>query len=165
MNKEILEWLEKEINNKETQISGYRIYKSNNQSDIAKMLIIDLQKDIKILETIKQTYENNELKQEAVLTDEEKEYLKAFLKPFRKTVKYIKMIEHLYDNTQVCLEILCGGALVYLPPFEPNTMYKGMKMDREYTLEELGITYKEDVKIKVDGRNILTVDCSTTRKI
>lgn len=52
-----------------------------------------------------------------------------------------------------------------LPFFLKDEKYKGMEDMRRYTLEELGIYYREDIEVKLDGRNSLTVDCSTTGKI
>lgn len=40
------------------------------------------------------------------------------------------MYKDLYDNTR---------GVINLPSFKPNTMYKGMKLDKDYTLDELNL--------------------------
>mgnify|MGYP003293298569 CR=1 FL=1 len=72
---------------------------------------------------------------------EEKEYLEHFLRPFRNKVKQI------YKNTDIgkTKEWLCfyiGNIWYGLPMFDKSTMYKGMELKKEYTLEELGL-FKE----------------------
>lgn len=81
-----------------------------------------------------------------ILTKGEKEYLEAVIRPFRERVNfitksqfnrwyYIKIsINHIEENN-----IKDGFAL---PNFEKDKYYKGMELDKEYTLEELGL-FKE----------------------
>lgn len=77
---------------------------------------------------------------EPILNDAEREYLSAVIKPFRDKVKFIKLPSYdclnliytcirMYDN--------CGNEIVRLPNFKIGTMYKGMKIDKNYTPEEL----------------------------
>ena len=79
-----------------------------------------------------------------ILTEEEKEYLSAVIKPFRDRVTVI--IKHKCDYSQD--EYLGIGVRYYnkagvkeitLPIFEKDTMYKGMDSTMWYTLEELGL--------------------------
>lgn len=73
-----------------------------------------------------------------ILDDVEKEYLSAVIKPFRSRVKYIKIAE--IGGTKRFVHIkLCDNDSMNFPDFKVNTMYKGMKLEREYTLEELGL--------------------------
>lgn len=76
---------------------------------------------------------------EPILDDVEKKYLSAVIKPFRSRVKYIrKCISH--DEFEQRIQIVFyNGYFTYLPYFKANTMYKGMELDKEYTLEELGL--------------------------
>ena len=161
-NKEILQWLEGEISFKKREIDVYK----NDNTILAKSVVDSRQRDLKILETIKKDYENNELKQESILTNEEKEWLKNVCRPFKDKVKSIVKYAADATESEEFLDIYINNerTLVF-PAFKKDTMYKNMKNGKQYTLEELGIYYKEDIKVKVDGRNILTVDCSTTRKI
>lgn len=77
------------------------------------------------------------------LDDKEKEYLSAVIKPWRSKVKFIKKLETCDGEYQFIYirYIDTDGTFEELnfPLFEPNTMYKGMELDREYTLEDLKI--------------------------
>ncbi len=76
---------------------------------------------------------------EPILTEEEREYLKAVLKPFHEKVVYIFKSE---GKTKECIVYSIYQERKYdLPLFEKGTMYKGMEESKGYTLEELGITY------------------------
>lgn len=93
-----------------------------------------LGKIIKVEEpTYKTVYENKE-----ILDDIEKEYLRNIIKPFRDRVKAISLITS--GSKGYCyINIELKDENIYLPNFEINTMYKGMKPEKEYGLEELGI--------------------------
>lgn len=78
-----------------------------------------------------------------ILDDVEKEYLSAVIKPFRdRTIsirkyrynqdEYIGLYVKYYAETDDC-------EMITLPLFKKGTMYKGMELKKEYTLEELGI--------------------------
>ena len=84
---------------------------------------------------------------EPILTDKEKEYLSAVIKPFRNRVKYIYKINVIDDCSQLIsirmerydFEENLRCEYMYLPYFKKDTMYKGMETDKKYTLEELGL--------------------------
>ena len=78
-----------------------------------------------------------------ILDDVEKEYLSAVIKPFRNRVisirkyrfnqdEYIGMYIKYYAETD-------KNEMITLPVFKEGTIYKGMKLNREYLLEELGL--------------------------
>ena len=77
-----------------------------------------------------------------VLDTKEKEYLSAVIKPFKNRVENIHKVE-LVDYEYIRIEILgfCDGVddSISLPFFKKGTMYKGMKLSKEYTLKELGL--------------------------
>ena len=75
----------------------------------------------------------------SILTDEEKAYLSAVIKPFRKRIKYIRKIDHSSVNNDQFICIVLAGDRCGLPNFKKGTMYKGMEVDKDYTLEELGL--------------------------
>lgn len=85
--------------------------------------------------------------EEEKLDNIEKRYIKDFIRPFRDNIIYIKKIP-IYTYTQR-EQIQIGYKYVYndsvatisLPPFLKNSMYKGMELNKEYTLEELGIKF------------------------
>ena len=73
---------------------------------------------------------------EEILDEKEKEYLRAVIKPFRDRVMHIKKKTY-YEKEFI--EICVKDEIVSLPYFESNTMYKGMELNKGYTLEELGL--------------------------
>jgi len=73
---------------------------------------------------------------EPILDEAEKRYMSAVIRPFRNDVYSIEKAE------QSQCEMICIGTknrYMVFPPFEKGTMYKGMKVGRKYTLEELGL--------------------------
>lgn len=75
-----------------------------------------------------------------ILDEEERKYLSAVIKPFKKNVLYIVKVYNLYNDYQQLLTIaLKGDRFIQFPSFEKDTMYKGMIQNRYYTLKELGL--------------------------
>lgn len=76
-----------------------------------------------------------------ILDEAEKEYLSNIIKPFRDRVKDI--VKHGYD----CYEYIeirfysenIPMGNINLPYYEKSSMYKGMELNKKYTLEELGL--------------------------
>lgn len=81
-----------------------------------------------------------------IINTKEKEYLKAVIKPFRDRVVNIckeevgecsqfisiKVKKYDYDEDQ-------SHEYIDLPYFKKDTLYKNMEVDKDYTLEELGL--------------------------
>lgn len=77
-------------------------------------------------------------REEPILDDKEKEYLSAVIKPYK--VSGIKKRQ--VDNEEHIYIYVIGKYytdVIILPYFKKGTMYKGMKLNKEYTLEELGL--------------------------
>lgn len=81
-----------------------------------------------------------------ILTQKEKAYLEGVLRPFKDRVVDVCKVYSEYlinDNVhiQICLhcEDIKPEELIRLPHFRRHKMYKKMKMDKAYTLEELGL--------------------------
>ena len=73
-----------------------------------------------------------------ILDDVEKAYLSAVIKPFKDRVKYIT--KYIYPiKEEYLLIVMYNGERMSFPTFKKETMYKGMKVYEEYTLEELGL--------------------------
>lgn len=78
-----------------------------------------------------------------ILDKEEKEYLKAFLRPYGRntTITKRKFVNREYLEFEVCK--IEGEDYHYskfeLPTFTVNTMYRGMESEKKYTLNELGL--------------------------
>lgn len=76
-----------------------------------------------------------------ILNEKEKEYLSNVIKPFRDRLVSICKTE-LLGYELICIALEYPKKTTYknalrLPFFEKGTMYKGMKLDKEYTLKEL----------------------------
>ena len=74
-----------------------------------------------------------------ILDDVEREYLSSVIKPFRKKISYIRKSKDLSEGKKYIKIELCNGDTMYFPYLANDAMYKGMKLDRNYTLEELGL--------------------------
>jgi hypothetical protein len=84
---------------------------------------------------------------EPILDDAEREYLSAVIRPFRDDVKFIVKYNGCfssmaYEEIAVWYRNKMRGDAYHsfvLPSFEKGTMYKGVEVNRHYTLEELGL--------------------------
>ena len=76
---------------------------------------------------------------EPVLDDAEKEYLSAVIKPFRKMIAYIVKAQDFDDGKQCIRIILQNGDGMHFPYLDDDAMYKGMEVNKEYSLKELGL--------------------------
>ena len=77
-----------------------------------------------------------------ILTEEEKEYLSYVTRPFIDSIEYIHKEKYFYGTDSDCIEIkFYDGGTTCFPPFKKNSMYKGMELDKEYTMEELGLRH------------------------
>lgn len=73
-----------------------------------------------------------------ILDKKEKEYLSAVIKPFRD--KVTSVVKSAWKNEEyIVIKMLCGENDLFFPSFKKNTMYNGMELNEEYTLEELGL--------------------------
>lgn len=88
-----------------------------------------------------------EIEMPDILTKEEKEYLSAVIRPFKDKVFSIKKLicfgsnsyKTYFINIQVNNEFaILGFQTIELPYFQDN-MYEKMEIDKQYTLEELGL--------------------------
>lgn len=72
-----------------------------------------------------------------ILDEKEKEYLRNVIKPFREKVTSIqKDGNRLREYIKIGIKNDANISLLY---FETDTMYKGMKIYKQYTLSELGL--------------------------
>ena len=74
-----------------------------------------------------------------ILDNEEKEYLGNIIKPFKNDVNYIAKVSN-GDNLDNIAIYINDCPIIDLPPFEKTSlMYKNMKINTEYTLQELNL--------------------------
>ena len=112
---------------------------------------IDIYYDVKRIEKIKFLNETsvtqamnaigNWLEEEykpEILTDKEKAYLSAVIKPFREEVKNIEKVNS-YNDIDQFIFFKVRDRWCSLPSFKKETLYKGMEANKLYTLEELGL--------------------------
>ena len=78
-----------------------------------------------------------------ILDKKEKEYLSNIIKPFRKHIITIRKIQNYkYEFIEIVIYRTDEGAsceVISLPYFNKGKMYKGMEINKEYALEELGL--------------------------
>ena len=75
-----------------------------------------------------------------ILTDEEKACLSAIIKPFRKDIEYIEKFKSIYVGKEyIYIVMKKDDDYCKLPRFFKGTMYRGMELNKRYTLEELGL--------------------------
>lgn len=75
-----------------------------------------------------------------ILNEKEKEYLSSVIKPFRDKVSLISKRSN--DNGQfisIEIEEKPHNNNMFFPYFEKGRMYKGMEINKHYTLEELDL--------------------------
>ena len=83
-------------------------------------------------------------KKDEILTEKEKNYICNLIKPFSNKVKGI-VKKGYYDEEEYISIIINDDMNISLPNFEKGKYYKNMKLNKEYTLEELGlIDYKKE---------------------
>jgi hypothetical protein len=92
----------------------------------------------KIIKVEEPTYTTVYEQKEEILDEKEKEYLSAVIKPFRSKVEFIEKIAFSKEKTFIRIG-LKEEASINLPYFKDGTMYKNMKLNKKYTLEELGL--------------------------
>lgn len=138
------------MKNKEKYNIRYMTFNvSQNQNGTIKS--IDIYYNLKRIEKIKFLNETsatqamnavgNWLEEEYVpdiLTEKEKAYLSVVIKPFREKVEYVYKKCSEIDKREY-LEISLENGVISFPYFEKGKMYKGMEVDKKYTLEELGL--------------------------
>lgn len=79
-------------------------------------------------------------KPKPILDEAEKRYLSNVIKPFRERVESIyKGNIYLEDSAEEYIGICIQDQETILPHFEKGTMYKGMELDKEYSLKDLGL--------------------------
>ena len=82
-----------------------------------------------------------------ILTDEERIYLSAVIKPFRSRTSWViktnlktdENLEYLYVHIREVDTRSDSKNGFGFPFFKKGTMYKGMEANKKYTLEELGL--------------------------
>ena len=84
-------------------------------------------------------YETVFEREEEILDEIEKRYLTEVIRPFRKRIQFIQKKKEITEINPY-IRIICedNDKLVF-PYITDNSMYKGMKVNKKYTLKELGL--------------------------
>ena len=78
----------------------------------------------------------------SILTEKEKEYLSAVIKPFKDKVSYIVKRQGFKEDKKLSVEfiiIYVDDEKIVLPSYDKGTLYKDMKLMEKYTVEDLGL--------------------------
>ena len=86
------------------------------------------------------------IKPRELLTDAERAHIKSVIEPYGYDVWDIRKVQSSQDTQKIVITYDYGGTRdpldsfeVSLPFFDNDTMFTGMKLNKDYTLEELGI--------------------------
>lgn len=76
-----------------------------------------------------------------ILDDGEKKYLENALRPFRDRVESIWKNERFYNDCEehITINFKMDAYCMNFPYFRKDSMYKGMEVNKHYTLKELGL--------------------------
>lgn len=77
-----------------------------------------------------------------ILDDIENNYLSNIIKPFRDRMVWIKKVSSLtlnHEYIKICYQDHNNVIVLNFPDFKVGTMYKGMELKKEYTVEQLGL--------------------------
>ena len=78
-------------------------------------------------------------REEEILDEIEKRYLTEVIRPFRKRIQFIQKKKEITEINPY-IRIVCeGNDKLVFPYITDNSMYKGMEVNKKYTLKELGL--------------------------
>ena len=103
---------------------------SNGLSEEEKEIFDKLQEKLKLKLTLEA--------KEPILDEVERKYLSGVIRPFRDRIRFIEKNNYSTGREFIYIETKDYEGMSMFP-FEPNKMYKGMELNKEYTLKELGL--------------------------
>lgn len=79
-----------------------------------------------------------EIVKKPILDDAEKKYLSNVIKPFRNKIEYIAKYNDDREYISITYKDLNGGTFsMAFPSYDDGTMYKGMELGKQYSVEDL----------------------------
>lgn len=84
-------------------------------------------------------YETVFERKEEILDETEKRYLTNVIRPFRHETEFIEKRTKFDDSSSCHLKIVLNNDIISLPYFKADSMYKGMELNKKYSLKELGL--------------------------
>lgn len=112
-------------------------YRFNNLDEQLRYACNDNASIVKVERPVK--YETVFERKEEVLDAAEKRYLSDVIRPFKNRIKYIHKEQSYVNKNRQFIGIILEKDTLDLPYFTAGTMYKGMQIDKNYTLEELNL--------------------------
>lgn len=98
---------------------------------------LELGLDITLIDILKGKYNIVKISK-SVLTDKEKAYLSSVIRPFRGDVESICKCENRSDKKEwIGIRFKSTLCEMYFPEYPAGTMYRGMVLNRKYSIEEL----------------------------
>ena len=78
--------------------------------------------------------------EDSILDEKERKYLSGVIRPFRDRITdIIKHKSYDFENKEYIVIHCNQSETTLFPYFEKGSMYKGMELNKEYTLKELGL--------------------------
>lgn len=84
-------------------------------------------------------YETVFERKEEVLDETEKKYLTEVIRPFRKRIQFIQKKKEITEINPYLRVVFENNDKLVFPYIADNSMYKGMEVNKKYTLKELGL--------------------------
>lgn len=133
---------------KELHLLSDKLYSQFCDGELCTDCNLDIKNDDCILNKLIVTIDALEEKyllehKEKILTKFEKDYLSSTLHPFRKII--VNVSKHRLNNDLEYIAIRVKSLKedeeenMCFPAFKIGTMYKGMELDKKYSLKELGL--------------------------
>lgn len=98
-----------------------------------------------------------------ILDEGEKDYLNFVIKPFKDRVVNIKKVENLEGKYYIRVNLLNDDNMLF-PYLLNKNMYKNMKENYPYTLNDLGLTNKITLEEFWESTDRLAIHCDTEEK-
>ena len=121
------------------------IFKENSYTEITLENVLSFEETKKIMDNFINKKAKLTLEvEEPILDDAERKYLSSVIRPFRDRIEFIRKREMDIGDGAQYINIVYSSEYddddnFCLPYFKKDTMYKNMKLNKEYTLEELGL--------------------------
>ena len=126
---------------KKVSINDYELYKNYLGNSVVQIKLCLIEPPVEFLEYLKK-YNHCDAKltldvEEPILDEAEKRYLRDVIRPFRNRIEYISKQDS--NPAEEFITIDLDREFMTFPNFKKGTMYKGMELNKKYTLDELGL--------------------------
>lgn len=127
---------------KEWYINSYEQYKNAFNDSVIRIKLSIVKPTDDVIKYLK-NYNHHTVKmtlevQDPMLDETERKYLSGVIRPFKDRVRYIQKIAYSLEEKEFIVIVCISGNIIF-PYFKKGSMYKNMELNKEYTLEELGL--------------------------